>query len=91
MAARVKNPRPPRVTAAFALSWDGRILEPLGPVPGAIDELRITWRPRIVGGKTAPSITGLARDFLPRGITLDLVKIERHGPECLAIYRLRPI
>jgi hypothetical protein len=42
-----------------------------------------------VGGKTAPTITGLAEEFLPRGIELELLKVERRGDECLARYGIR--
>jgi riboflavin biosynthesis pyrimidine reductase len=57
---------------------------------GMVEELWITWRPRIIGGKRAGTITGLGKGFLPRGIALKLLKIERIGEECRARYRIRP-
>ena len=81
------------------MSWDGRLLEPLLPeerelfrelaVGGQLGELCITFRPCILGGKSAPAITGLTEEFLPRGIVLDLLKLERAGDECVARYRVR--
>ncbi len=125
-----RNPRRrPVVTAAFAASWDGRLIEvlpPTGPVDaqlssaappgpalkrlhaqgarrvafsggsalfrelmagGLLDELSIAWRPRIGGG--GQPISGMDGAFLPRGIVLDLVTLDRHGDECVARYRVR--
>ena len=42
-----------------------------------------------MGGSAAPAITGLGEDFLPQGIVLDLLKLERVGDECVAKYRVR--
>jgi riboflavin biosynthesis pyrimidine reductase len=56
---------------------------------GLLDELCLGWRPRIVGGKV-PSITGRDRDFLPRGVVLDLLKLERGDDECVGHYRVCP-
>ena len=60
-------------------------------VEGLVDELRIEWRPRIVGGKSAPAIPGPSFEFLPKSIRLDLQKMERRGSECVARYRVRTI
>ena len=75
--------------ARFVLSWDGRVME--GAVlPDVLpDEVWVTWKPRIVGGRSAPAMTGLAGEFLPKGIVLDLVKLERGNEECTARYRVR--
>ena len=87
--------------ANFTVSWDGRRIEEKGAkaadaahirelaASGLLDEVRITWRPCILGGKSAPAITGLGEDFLPQGIVLDLLKLERVGDECVAKYRVR--
>jgi len=89
------------VSAAFTLSWDGRILSDspsASPGPdlfrklaaaGLIGELRITWRPRIAGGKSHLPITGFNPRFLPRGIALDLLKLQRKPAGYLATYRVR--
>jgi riboflavin biosynthesis pyrimidine reductase len=56
---------------------------------GLLDELRISWRPAIAGGRLSlPTITGLDEQFLPRGIVLDLLKLERKQDEFLARYRV---
>lgn len=82
--------------AAVALSWDGRVL---GEAPenfrelavrGLVEEVVITFQPRIVGGGFPP-ITGLGEDFLPRGISLELLRLERKGDHCRARYRVRPM
>jgi len=97
---RAKAPRP-AVIAKFAVSWDGRIVEQSQrqeverfrelAAGGLLDELWITFRPRIIGGKSAPPITGLTENFLPRATVLDLLKLERRGNECTARYRVRPM
>ena len=96
--------RPPRsvrcAQAAFTLSWDGRLIARQAPeeperirdliARGLVHEICVTFRPCILGGKSAPPITGLGGDYLPRGIELDLLNIERIGDDCLARYRIRP-
>jgi hypothetical protein len=87
------------VAAAFTVSWDGRIVDRRLPeetkrfrelaTGGRLDELRLTFRPCILGGKSALPITGLEEDFLPRGIVLDLLKLERTADGFLARYRVR--
>jgi riboflavin biosynthesis pyrimidine reductase len=57
-------------------------------VEGLLDELWLAWRPCILGGK-APAITGRDEHFLPRGVVLDLLKLERAEDECVARYRVR--
>ena len=56
---------------------------------GLLDELWLTFRLCILGGKSAPAITGLEEDFLPRGVVLDLLKLERTADGFLARYRVR--
>jgi riboflavin biosynthesis pyrimidine reductase len=55
---------------------------------GLVDELSIAWRP-VIAGDSLPPITGRDREFLPRGIVLDLLKIERKEMEYVARYRVR--
>jgi len=55
---------------------------------GLLDELCLAWRPMILGGKFAPAITGLEEGFLPRGIVLDLLKLERKDDGCRVRYRV---
>jgi len=98
-ASSAKAPRRPGVAVAFTVSWDGRLVERGLPEEpelfrelaggGLLDELCITFRPCIVGGKSSPAITGLKEEFLPQGIALELLKLERAGNECVARYRVR--
>ncbi len=57
---------------------------------GLLDELRVAWQPRIVGGAAKPPITGFEGRFLPCGISFQLLKLERSGEECTARYRVQP-
>ena len=88
-----------RAKAAFTVSWDGRMIERGVPeerelfrdliAGGLLDELWVTFRPCILGGKSAPAITGLEEGFLQRGIVLDLLKVERTREGIVARYRVR--
>jgi riboflavin biosynthesis pyrimidine reductase len=100
MPIRIRPARRPGVIATFTLSWDGRILEKGQPemgvdefrellAAGGIDELRIAWQPRLTGGKAHPPVTGFDPAFLPRGIALELLKLQRKGDGCVAQYRVR--
>lgn len=54
-----------------------------------VDEIHITLCPRIFGGVKAPTLTGIAGDFLPRSISLRLAEHEVIGDECFLRYRVR--
>ena len=91
--------RPRRAAASFAVSWDGRLLERRTPAElehfrqlaseGLLDELCLTFHPSILGGKSAPAITGPDESFLPRGVALDLLKLEPTPDGFLVRYRVR--
>lgn len=68
----------------FVVSWDGRILEKRKLANKG--ELLILWRPLIVGGRKAPTITGLGGRFLPKGIAMELLTVERTPDGFLARY-----
>lgn len=55
---------------------------------GGVDELRLTWASVIFGGATAPTLTGLPGDFLPKTLQARLVKMEPGDGECYLTYRL---
>jgi riboflavin-specific deaminase-like protein len=55
---------------------------------GLIDELNVTFCPRLFGGTEAPTLTGPAGDFLPRGLPLTLKKMEVRDGECFLQYRV---
>lgn len=54
-----------------------------------VDELHVTFCPRIFGGANAPTLTGVAPDFFPRSIPLVLQKMEVVGDECFLRYRVQ--
>lgn len=51
-----------------------------------VDELHLTITPRVFGGTGAPTITGLAGDFLPSSIPWRLEGMETIGEECFLRY-----
>lgn len=58
--------------------------------PGLVDEIFLTWCPRIFGGSAAPTLTGpAAADFLPRSLVGALREMRVIGDECFARYRLQ--
>ncbi len=60
---------------------------------GMIDEVHISFQPRLIGGKSSAPITGAAPAFIARSVPLDLISARRkggRGGEYLATYRVRP-
>ena len=55
---------------------------------GFIDELHVTLCPRIFGGVAAPTLTGVAGDYLPHSLPLRLAKMEVIEGECFLRYRV---
>jgi riboflavin-specific deaminase-like protein len=54
-----------------------------------VDQLNLTIAPYIFGGKTAPTLTGRSRAFLPSSVRCSLVQMRTVGEECFAEYRLK--
>ncbi len=54
-----------------------------------IDELHTTLCPRIFGGKEAPTLTGIADQFLSASVALVRTKMEVIDGECFLRYRIR--
>lgn len=54
-----------------------------------VDEIHLTLCPRIFGGARAPTLTGLAGDFLPGSARCALRDMEIIGDECFLRYRVR--
>lgn len=55
---------------------------------GLVDELHVTLAPRLFGGKDAPTLTGIARDFLPTSVALRLREMKTEEGECFLRYRV---
>lgn len=53
-----------------------------------IDEIHVTFCPRIFGGKDAPTLTGVAAQYLPRSVPLKLRSMEVMDGECFLRYRI---
>ena len=58
---------------------------------GLIDELHLTLCPRIFGGLQAPTITGIAGEFLPASTQLTLRDMEVFEGECFLRYQVTPM
>ena len=56
---------------------------------GLIDELNLTIAPYMFGGANAPTLTGLAKEFLPKSVHCSLKNMRVVGDECFLTYRLR--
>ena len=58
-------------------------------IGGLVDEIHLTLCPRIFGGTRAPTLTGIAADFLPRTTHCTLRDMKVIGNECYLRYRIR--
>lgn len=57
-------------------------------VADLVDELHVTFCPRIFGGEQAATLTGVAAEFLPESTRLTLRKMEVIDGECFLQYRV---
>ena len=55
---------------------------------GLVDEIHATLCPILFGGAKAPTLTGIAGDFLPRGTRLRLAEMLPAGDECFTRWRV---
>ncbi len=55
---------------------------------GFIDQLNLTIAPYLFGGRNAPTLTGLRRDFLPNSSRFRLTNMQVVGDECFLTYRV---
>jgi len=56
---------------------------------GLIDELHLTLSPRLFGGRTAPTLTSIAGQYLPQSTNLRLRSMEVVEGECFLRYAIR--
>src|SRR5207253_3465890 len=54
-----------------------------------VDQLNLTIAPFLFGGKDAPTLTGLSKDFLPRSVHCVLKDMRVIGDECFLTYRIK--
>ena len=54
-----------------------------------VDQLNLTIAPHLFGGRDAPTLTGLSKDFLPTTIRCSLKDMRVVGDECFLTYRIK--
>ena len=54
-----------------------------------VDQLNLTIAPYIFGGATAPTLTGLSKEFLLRSVRCSLTQMRVVGEECFLTYRIK--
>lgn len=55
---------------------------------GLVDQLNLTIAPWLFGGKDAPTLTGISKDFLPKSVRCRLIDLRLVGDECFLTYRI---
>jgi len=56
---------------------------------GLIDELNLTIAPYLFGGSSAPTLTGLSKNFLPASVKCVMKDMRVVGDECFLTYRIK--
>jgi 2,5-diamino-6-(ribosylamino)-4(3H)-pyrimidinone 5'-phosphate reductase len=56
---------------------------------GFVDQLNLTIAPYLFGGATAPTLTGLSKEFLPTSVQCSLIETRTVGEECFLTYRIK--
>jgi 5-amino-6-(5-phosphoribosylamino)uracil reductase len=54
-----------------------------------IDQLNLTIAPYMFGGATAPTLTGLSKEFLPASVHCSLIDMRVVGDECFLTYQIK--
>jgi riboflavin-specific deaminase-like protein len=53
-----------------------------------VDQINLTIAPYLFGGASAPTLTGLSKDFLPHSVKCSLTDVRVVGDECFLPYRV---
>lgn len=56
---------------------------------GLVDQLNLTIAPWLFGGRDAPTLTGVSKDFLPASVHCRLTDMRVVGDECFLTYRIK--
>jgi riboflavin-specific deaminase-like protein len=56
---------------------------------GLVDQLNVTIAPVLFGGRDAPTLSGISKDFLPASVRCSLRDMRVVGDECFLTYRIR--
>lgn len=56
---------------------------------GLIDELSLTIAPYLFGGASAPTLTGLSKEFLPSSVKCVMKNMRVAGDECFLTYKIK--
>jgi riboflavin-specific deaminase-like protein len=56
---------------------------------GSVDQLNLTIAPYMFGGASAPTLTGLSKEFLPASVHCSLIDMRLVGDECFLTYQIR--
>jgi riboflavin-specific deaminase-like protein len=56
---------------------------------GLVDQLNLTIAPYLFGGASAPTLTGLSKEFLPASVHCSLTDMRVIGDECFLTYRIK--
>jgi 2,5-diamino-6-(ribosylamino)-4(3H)-pyrimidinone 5'-phosphate reductase len=56
---------------------------------GLVDQLNLTIAPYMFGGASAPTLTGLSKEFLPASVHCSLIDMRLVGDECFLTYQIR--
>ena len=54
-----------------------------------VDQLNLTIAPHLFGGASAPTLTGLSKEFLPRSVRCSLTDMRIVGEECFLTYKIK--
>ena len=54
-----------------------------------VDQLNLTIAPIMFGGRDAPTLTGLSKEFLPESMHCSLKEMRTVGNECFLVYRIK--